>query len=496
MHALKTLITLICITVCIQLSSAEDVWPEWPDPKSFSEGGQGNQFRLPFFKDFYAYPNGEPLYNVLYLPDSYDPERSYPLAIAFQPQNGAPSHWFMKNMTSGDAIVLGISWSLKDPDHEANFKLTVTGAYHIPATVYWLQKHFKIDQKRIFVGGFSAAGWSATSEAMTTRFRNISTHFVITGAGIRGNPVYKWFEGNSVFVAAGTNDMNYDSAKRANATLGGLKYDVTYFEEPGVGHQVGPKMKVEMVKWYDSFSAKKNADVWLAEAEKLIAAGKNGMEPGCNLLASVATLGPNHELGKKARQRLEDLEGDALKKAEAAWQLLYQGHYSQAGIAFKEAGKLAKKQKSIRLMKWCLRGIDEISERQMVEQITLLDQCEYNDRAYQAYMLCADGEKRFGKAMKDKGGDLFKNSLKFFEKLVKESKKPSKERMKAQKDLIGIRMSIWSGKGIKDEKATNKTRAALEKLIASVGDAPEKREANELLVLLPVYEKESGLFGE
>ena len=467
-----------------QVLHTAETLPDWPDATRFSTGGNGENFRLPFFQGYYAYPNGEDLFNVLYIPKNYDPQRAYPLCIIFQPQNGAPSPWFGKILSSGKAIVLGISWSATNKDNKNNMKIAKIGRYHIPGTYYWLQSQLNIDTSRIFVGGFSAGGWSATSEAMTNRFRFISTHFVVTGAGIRGAPTYKHYQGNNIFVAAGTNDMNYNHAKKAKSNFEGQGYKVTYFEEPGVGHQLGAQMKVEMAKWFDSFDPEIHAEKWLAESEQLIG-NKSTFEQGCTLLASVATLGPNNAHGKQARAKLVELEGEALTACEAAWQLLYQKKYAAANDAFKEAGKLAKKQKSARLLKSCVRGLSEITERQMVEQLNVLDAANQSGRPYQAYMLCADGDKRFGKYMKDFGGSPFGELTNFYKKRIGEVAKPSKEQLNAQKELVKQRFDIWSGKATKKQKSLDKCKEALQEIIDTIGDSLEAREAKELQALLP-----------
>ena len=490
MSYLKTVLLSVAMLLLplLTLNAADDVWPEWPTVDQFS-AGQSTQFRMPFFKNYYTYPNNEPLFFTLYLPQGFDPERRYPLAIQYQGQNSPPGHWVLRQMTGDEAIILGVSWSMSAPTQGQGLKLRDTGAYHIPACVHWLTSNFKIDRERILVGGFSAGGWSASSQAMRPQYRNISTHFVITGAGVRGRPVYSLFQGKKVFIASGTNDMNYDWSLKAKNTLTAQKFDVTYFQEEGVDHKLGPKMKVEMAKWFAALNPKENAEEWLQRAETIMSAKKPDVEAACVLLADVACLGPNNEFGKKARQRLEEIEGDALFMCERAWEMLSEKKYGLAMSAFKDAGKAAKKIKSKRLVKLCLRGLAEIPERQMVEQVCLLDQCEFNDRPYQSYMLCHDGVKRLSKQMKDFGGDIFKNNFDWYEDIMKKMKKPPKARLKAQKELVSLRLSIWSGKAVKNERETEKTREKLQGILDDVGDAPEKREAEELLLQLPAVEQ-------
>ncbi len=488
----SSVIVIIC--VCISGFAVEDQWPEWPSKDDFA-AGQNVQFRLPFFKNYYTYPNNEPLFFTLYLSKDYDPTRHYPLCIQYQGQNAAPGHWVMRQAVADEAIILGVSWSMSAPMTAKEMRTRDTGMYHIPACVHWLTTQFLIDRERVIVGGFSAGGWSASSQAMRPQYRHISTHFLITGAGTRGRPVFELFKGRSVFLAAGTKDMNYDWAQKARAQLTNLGFDLTYFEEPEVEHALGPQMKVEMNKWFETFNVASNAQRYYDEAQELLAQKRPDMEAVCMRLADVAKLGDADLLKHKARAQLEELEGEALAMTEAAYEMLKQRKYGLAQNLFKDAGKLAKKKKSLRLIKLCMRGLAEIGEWQFVEQVTLLDQCEFTDRPYQAYLLCQDGVKRLSKPMANFGGELFKNNYDWYEDIMKKMKKPRKQRLSAQKALIGLRLKIWSGKAVKDEKAIDKTRTELEEIMASLDAAdPEQRELQELLGQLPAKEQLS-LFG-
>ena len=88
--------------------------------------------------------------------------------------------------------------------------------------------------------------------------------------------------------------------------------------------------------------------------------------------------------------------------------------------------------------------------------------------------------------MADFGGDIFMNNYDWYEGIMKKMQRPSKARLDAQKDLISLRLKIWSGKAVKDEESIDKTRVELEELLATLelGD-PELRELNELLLQLP-----------
>jgi hypothetical protein len=467
------LATILVLTAASPTSGADELPPPWPKASSFPRG-QMTRFRLPFFAGLYTYPSNEPLYNVLYLPRTYDETRRYPLIIRFQPQGGAPDIGLFRDVADRGtgAVVLGVSWPLSKPDSETMF-CTVTSEDHwYAATAQWAFSMFSIDRSRVFVGGFSAGGWAASSQGMDEQMRNISTHFVITGAGLRGSYTLTPFKGCPAFVAAGKNGMNHDSAVSAAQILRGARFDVTFVDEDGVGHEMGPQMKRAMLEWFDRFDPGTHADEWLAEAASL---EKRNKAEACRLYASVAVLGAGDERGKRAREQLKELEGDALTAYEEAYDLLRSRRYSEATKAFTSAYRLATRARASRLVELCRRGLEEVAEWQFGEQAMAMEETFFTGRVFESCLLAQDGAARYASSASVKRwANLFRSEATKLTPDATAAARRDPSRARAQKKLVGARIAIWTGK-------YDAARKALEEVRAGAPDTPEALDAAALI---------------
>lgn len=471
----RTLFVVASLSLLLMwaLPAGEVTQPEWPDPSKFTPG-QTTEFRLPFFAGLLTYGDDtRPLYNVLHVPAGYDPNRSYPLMIRFQPQGGKPSTYDLGKVCNNEAFVLGVSWPLSKPEAEGWWTIT-SQDYLWPATAHWVFSNFNIDRTRVFVGGFSAGGWAASQEGMLPSMRHISTHFIILSAGMRGKYRMELYKGSPVFIGVGTEGMNYSSAKAAKSKLESAGFDVTYVEAPGVGHAIGEPVWDGIIKWYKRFDPQIHAEEWLAEAEKL---QQRQRDEACRLYAKVATLGPKDERGKTARRKLEELEGEALAEYEAAYDLLRARNYPAAAKAFADAAKEARKKRSARLLQLCSDGLAEVTEWQFCEQAMEMEKAFFTGRAYESLLLAQDGAMRYASSLKE-WAQLFKSEAGKLTQDAMAAARSDIKRAKAQTELVKARIAVWTGGSkTKLEKAVEE----LEEIAKDFAGKPEGIDAGGLL---------------
>lgn len=430
----------------VSAEAGQEPPPPWPKIAEFTPGKE-SRFRLPFFAGLYTYPNNEPMYHVLFVPAGYDPERKYPLIIRYQGQNGAPGVSPFRDVAgrNGGAIVLGMSYVLSKPFSEGGAWTTITGEdYWDAAVARWVMSNFSVDRSRVFVGGFSAGGWAAASNGMRDTMRHVSTHFVVAGSGLRGDYKLQLFKGRPAFVTAGTKGMNHGSAVSAASTLRGAGFEVTFFEEEGIGHTMGPKMKQALIEWWDGFDPAVKGDEWMTRAAAL---GKRNRAEACGLYARVAALGPNDPRGRAAREKLVELEGEALEGYEAAYELLRSRRYVEATKAFRSAYRQASRKRAARLLKLCQARLEEIAEWQFCEHIMAMEEAYFTGRIYESWLLAQDGALRYARAPSTKRwAQVFKKEAK---KLTGDAAVYAGRnigRARTQQKLVVARIAIWTGK--------------------------------------------------
>jgi hypothetical protein len=464
---------------------AADAPPAWPDPATFTAGAE-TIFRLPCFAGFYAYPKFDPLYNVLWLPKDYDPERAYPLCVQYQMQNDKPSagvmNWFLNKTTTGGAIVLGVSMVFTAENEQA--RSPQENAIQA-GTIHWVMEHWNIDRSRVFVGGFSAGGWSASQNGMTTWYRNLSTHFLILGAGTRGVYHTELFPGAFAFIGSGDKDFNHQHALQAITELQGAKFNVTTYADPDLDHNIGQKEMDAVAAWYTTFDPAAHAQEWLDEATKALAAKTVKDRAAVMLkLASVATLGPKSPQGAAARELLAKQEGAALTEYERGWTLLRQRRYLDAKKAFAAALAQAVKLKSERLAQLATKAMPQVAEWQCCEELLAVISALGGHRPAEAALLAADGAARYKDELKGWDEGLFQKCA---ADAAKQSPPSDTKLRAAHTDLAKWRVALYEGK-LGNAKDNAKATEALSAIVTAFPDSAEAAEATALKARLPEVE--------
>ena len=464
-------VCLVIVVVAFRGICGETLPPDWPTPSKFTPGSE-TRFRLPFFVNMLTYGDeDQPLYNVLYVPRNYDPQKAYPLFVRFPPQGSKPSTEEFTKVTNGQAFVLGVSWFIymKTRDN-STFRIPTDQEMYAPV-IQWVVSNWNIDRRRVFIGGFSAGGFAAGTYGTVPSMRHLVTHFVIMGAGIRESCELKQVAGKYAFIAVGKDDQNYNSAKSAVTKLQTAGCKVTFFEEPGVGHAIGTGMSAALEAWLKTFDPAVHADEWLKSAQTLEKADKSR---ACDIYARVATIGEGDVKGKTARSKLEELEGPALRAYENALVLLKSRKYTEATKAFRDANSEAQKIRSTRLALLCQLGAEEVLEWQYGEQIAAMEEAHLTRRFYEACLYAEDGVKRYTAALKGWEKPFKDRMAQFYMKKTETAAKDDPAVCADQSKLVSARSAIWSGNAVA-------AKQALEQIAKKYEGKAEGIEAKHLL---------------
>jgi hypothetical protein len=268
--------------------------------------------------------------------------------------------------------------------------------------------------------------------------------------------------------------MNYGSGKAAADKLKSSGFSVTYFEELGIGHDIGPKTWEAAIEWWKKFDPELHADEWMKEAASLEVKDKN---KACEIYAKVAVLGEKDERGKAARAKLEGIEGKALEAYEKAYALLFARDYLGATKAFQDASKEAMKARSGRLAKLCKDGSDEVAHWWFCEEAMTMEEAWFSGRVFESYLIACDGAVRWPTILKEWAG-LFKGESKHIEADATAAAQRDGARAKVQQSLVAARVNIWMGK---HEAA----RKSLETIAKDFDGKPEGADAKRLILRLP-----------
>ena len=231
-------------------------------------------------------------------------------------------------------------------------------------------------------------------------------------------------------------------------------------------------MKRAMIQWWGGFDPAVKGDEWMTKAATL---EKRNKAEACKLYARVAVLGPNDPRGKRAREKLSELEGEVLGKYEEAYELLRRRRYVEATKAFSRAYRAASRSRAPRLMQLCKTRLAEIPEWQFGEHAMAMEETYFTGRIYESCLLAQDGALRYARAPSTKRwAQMFKREAK---KIVKEATGAARRdptRARAQQKLVKARVAIWTGKYAAAKKV-------LEGIPAEHEGKPEGADAKMLL---------------
>lgn len=208
---------------------------------------------------------------MVYVPSDYNDEHDCPVIFCYHGQSGQPTTWPMRQAVRGKGfIVIGMGYlpAKKKMTKREYIGLIKREKRSVLEVKKYVGEHLKIDEKRLFVSGFSKGGWH--SAKMVEASPRGWAGAVIFAAGRRGivQPASKKaFRGKPIYIGAGENDVNMKAAKRAAAYYRRLGAEVTFEEFKGAGHGFDPSGSETLYNWLVSNSATGDAENEPADKE-------------------------------------------------------------------------------------------------------------------------------------------------------------------------------------------------------------------------------------
>ena len=190
---------------------------------------------------------------VVYVPSDYTDERDWPVIFCYHGQSGQPTTWPMRQAIRDKGfIVIGMGYvpTKQKMSRGEYMNLLKREKRSVLEVKKYVGEHLKLDEKRLFVAGFSKGGWHSANmvEASPRGWAGA----VIFAAGRRGivQPASKKaLRDKPIYIGAGENDVNMKAAKRAATYYRRLGAEVTFEEFKGAGHGFDPSGSETLYRW-------------------------------------------------------------------------------------------------------------------------------------------------------------------------------------------------------------------------------------------------------
>lgn len=195
---------------------------------------------------------------IVYVPTDYTEEKSWPVIFCYHGKSGQPTTWPFRQATRGEGfIIIGMGYfpRPKGKITKGQYSDYVKSERRSVLEVKrYVREHLRIDEKRLFVTGFSMGGWHSSLLLESSpkvwaggvifaagRSRNVNAITTAANKGaLRGKPIY---------IGAGENDVNLKSARKAAAYYRKLGAEVTFEEFEGHGHSFDPSKSEILYNW-------------------------------------------------------------------------------------------------------------------------------------------------------------------------------------------------------------------------------------------------------
>jgi predicted esterase len=201
---------------------------------------------------------------MVYVPSDYTDERDWPVIFCYHGQSGRPTTWPMRQAVRGKGfIVIGMGYvpTKKKMTRGEYMNLLKRKKRSVVEVKKYVGEHLRVDEKRLFVSGFSKGGWHSAD--MIEASPRGWTGAVIFAAGRRGivQPASKKaLRGKPIYIGAGENDVNMKAAKRAATYYRRLGAKVMFEEFKGMGHSFDPSGSEILYNWLVSNSVTSDAE--------------------------------------------------------------------------------------------------------------------------------------------------------------------------------------------------------------------------------------------
>jgi predicted esterase len=178
----------------------------------------------------------------VFLPVDWTPTRKWPLLMFYHGTGGRPSISLPRSYTEDKGfVIVGMTYTVRGPVEAGQSKQYYEDTVAISQEVRdHLAKVASVDPERMYIGGFSKGGWTASYFA--DKHPELIAGAMIMGAGV--NPYYvdddslpRFRVGTPLYVGAGQLEMNYAVNLQALDHFGGRGAKVTLDIWDGLGHR-------------------------------------------------------------------------------------------------------------------------------------------------------------------------------------------------------------------------------------------------------------------
>jgi len=198
---------------------------------------------------------------IVYVPLDYVPDSSFPVIFCYHGLGGTATTWPFYQVAHGKGfIIVGMNYSSQATEHLGLEFVRFERALFLE-TLQMVSARLNVDQKLIFMGGYSQGGYSTTllGEQVIDKLAGL----IILGAGRYAvdhyPPLPRSIRGKPIFIGVGQNDnVHGPRARLAANTYMGWGANVTFEEWAGVGHGINtpefPSKK--MLPWLEDIGRK------------------------------------------------------------------------------------------------------------------------------------------------------------------------------------------------------------------------------------------------
>lgn len=213
---------------------------------------------------------------LVYVPSDYTEEKDWPVIFCYHGQSGQPTTWPFRQVTDGKGfIIIGMGYvegGEGKMSRSQYINYVKRERRSILEVVRYIRKRLRVDEKRMFVTGYSKGGWH--SSLMLESSPRVWAGAVIFAAGrsryvdlVTSAANKKALQGKAIYIGAGEKDVNMSSARKATTYYRRLGADVTFEEFKGEGHSFDPTESEILRDWLVTNGFVKNTKSSRADKE-------------------------------------------------------------------------------------------------------------------------------------------------------------------------------------------------------------------------------------
>lgn len=242
---LKSLL-LSVILLSMPGCSLEQILRNNPDNNSYNQADRDTSDKVQIIEPLNAgeytlyAPNAGNSF-IVYVPIDYISGTPFPIIFCYHGMGVSATTWPFYQVTNGKGyIIVGMNYTTP-AENGTNLLSIKTDKAFFNEVLDILTKRLNIDQRLIFMGGYSQGGYH--SSLLGERLLDKLAGLIILGAGRftteRYPPLLKNISGKPIFIGVGEQDMVHKTRAKVAANIyQSWNASVTYEEWIGVGHNI------------------------------------------------------------------------------------------------------------------------------------------------------------------------------------------------------------------------------------------------------------------